>query len=94
MQYALLIYAEPGTVEALSPAEREELSRDYWALRDEPEIIGGAGLQPVTTATTVRLDGRDVRTRAEAATSLMPAGLLDALTDGEVADLYAYLRSR
>ena len=38
MQYALLIYAEPGTVEALSPAERGELSREYLALRDEPEV--------------------------------------------------------
>jgi hypothetical protein len=63
MQYALLIYTKPGTVESLSPAEREELSREYWALRDEPGIIGGAGLQPVTTATTVRLaDGRPLIT--------------------------------
>jgi hypothetical protein len=63
MQYALLIYTKPGTVESLSPAEREELSREYWALRDEPGITGGAGLQPVTTATTVRLaDGRPLVT--------------------------------
>jgi hypothetical protein len=55
MQYALLIYTTPGTVEALSPAEREALSRDYLALRDEPGMLGGAGLQPVTTATTVRV---------------------------------------
>jgi hypothetical protein len=63
MQYALLIYTKPGTVEALSPAEREELSREYFALREEPGISGGAGLQPVTTATTVRLaDGRPLVT--------------------------------
>jgi hypothetical protein len=63
MQYALLIYTKQGTLEALSPAEREELSRDSWALRDEPGILGGAGLQPATTATTIRLaDGQPLVT--------------------------------
>jgi hypothetical protein len=63
MQYALLIYTKPGTVESLSPAEREALSAEYYALRDEPGILGGAGLQPVTTATTVRLaDGKPLVT--------------------------------
>ena len=57
MQYALLIYTKPGTVEALTPAEREALSAEYFALRDEPGVLGGAGLQPVTTATTIRLEG-------------------------------------
>jgi hypothetical protein len=63
MQYALLIYTKPGTVESLSPAEREALSVEYFALRDEPGILGGAGLQPVTTATTIRLaDGKPLVT--------------------------------
>ncbi|MGH3264366.1 MAG: YciI family protein, partial [Trebonia sp.] len=63
MQYALLIYTKPGTVESLSPAEREALSAEYYALRDEPGMLGGAGLQPVTTATTLRLaDGKPVVT--------------------------------
>lgn len=63
MQYALLIYTKPGTVEALSPAEREALSTEYFALRDEPGVLGGAGLQPVTTATTIRLaDGKPLVT--------------------------------
>ncbi|HEY0936588.1 MAG TPA: YciI family protein [Trebonia sp.] len=63
MQYALLIYTKPGTVESLSPAEREALSAEYYALRDEPGILGGAALQPVTTATTVRLaDGKPLVT--------------------------------
>jgi hypothetical protein len=55
VQYALLIYSAPGTIEALSDDEREALTAEYYALRAEPEILGGAGLQPVTTATTVRL---------------------------------------
>ena len=63
MQYALLIYSKPGTVESLSPAEREALSVEYFALRDEPGVLGGAGLQPVTTATTIRLaDGKPLVT--------------------------------
>ena len=63
MQYALLIYTKPGTVESLSPAEREALTTEYYALRDEPGILGGAGLQPVTTATTIRLaDGQPMVT--------------------------------
>jgi hypothetical protein len=63
MQYALLIYTKPGTVDALSPAEREALSLEYYALRDEPGMLGGAALQPVTTATTIRLaDGKPLIT--------------------------------
>jgi len=55
VQYALLIYTEPKVMESLSEAEREALSADYYALRDQPGVLGGAGLQPVTTATTIRL---------------------------------------
>jgi hypothetical protein len=63
MQYALLIYNQIGDTDALSPAELEELSREYWALRDDPAIIGGAGLQLPETATTVRLrDGQPLVT--------------------------------
>jgi hypothetical protein len=63
VQYALLIYSAPGTIEALSDDEREALSTEYYALRAEPGILGGAGLQPVTTATTLRLaDGQPLVT--------------------------------
>jgi len=55
MQYALLIYTKPGTMESLSPAEQEAVSKEYWALRDVPGVLTGAGLQPVTTATTIRV---------------------------------------
>jgi hypothetical protein len=63
VQYALLIYTKPETYESLSPAEREALSLEYYALRDEPGMLGGAALQPVTTATTIRLaDGKPLVT--------------------------------
>jgi hypothetical protein len=54
MQYALLIYTKPGSTDGLSPAEQEALSAEYYALRDEPGMAGGAALQPETTATTLR----------------------------------------
>jgi putative membrane-bound dehydrogenase-like protein len=41
----------------------------------------------------VRVDVPTVVSRRVAAVSLMPAGLLDPLTDQEIADLYAYLRT-
>lgn len=42
---------------------------------------------------TVRLDGHAVVSRRVATVSLMPAGLLDPLSDQEIVDLYAYLRT-
>jgi putative membrane-bound dehydrogenase-like protein len=44
-------------------------------------------------ATTVRLVNSQIAARRFTDTSLMPAGLLDKLTDREIADLYAYLKS-
>jgi putative heme-binding domain-containing protein len=44
-------------------------------------------------ATTVRMDGASVVNRHVSALSLMPAGLLDPLSDRDIVDLYAYLRS-
>jgi putative heme-binding domain-containing protein len=41
----------------------------------------------------VRLDGQAVVSRRVAAISPMPSGLLDTLSDQEVVDLYAYLRT-
>jgi putative membrane-bound dehydrogenase-like protein len=43
-------------------------------------------------ATTVRLTNPQVRERRPTAVSLMPAGLIDALSDRDLADLYAYLK--
>ena len=63
MQYALLIYTPVGDTDSLTPEELEALSREYWALRDDPGVTGGAGLQLPETATTVRLrDGHPLVT--------------------------------
>jgi putative heme-binding domain-containing protein len=42
---------------------------------------------------TVRIDGPLIASRRLTANSPMPAGLLDRLSDGEIADLYAHLKS-
>ncbi len=44
-------------------------------------------------ATTVRVPGQQIVARRFTDLSLMPAGLLDQLSDREIADLYAYLKS-
>jgi len=57
MQYALAIYIEPGYEEALSDAERDTMYAEFFTLGEDPRVIGGARLQPVETATSVRVDG-------------------------------------
>jgi hypothetical protein len=57
MQYALMIYTEPGYDEALPEAEREAVQADYLALADDVQWVAGARLQPVETATCVRVVG-------------------------------------
>lgn len=54
MKYALLIYPKPGSHEALGEDEAKSVSAEYWAFREDPRCLGGAHLQPVETATTVR----------------------------------------
>jgi hypothetical protein len=43
--------------------------------------------------TLVRLAGADIVSKTQVDLSLMPAGLLDKLTDSEIADLLAYLQT-
>jgi hypothetical protein len=57
MQYALMIYAEPGRVEALSDAERLAARAEFSALAQDGRIIDDVELQPAETATCVRVAG-------------------------------------
>ncbi len=57
MQYALVIYAEPGYDEALPEAERAAAHADFLALADDPRCVGSVQLQPAETATCVRVAG-------------------------------------
>jgi hypothetical protein len=57
MQYALMIYAEPGYDEALPDAERVAVRAGFLAFTDDARYVGGAQLQPAETATCVRVAG-------------------------------------
>lgn len=63
MKYALLIYSEPASHNQLSPEEFEGVMGDYMALASDPRTETSGQLQPVETATTVRVqDGRTLTT--------------------------------
>jgi hypothetical protein len=57
MQYALMIYAEPGYDEALPEAEREAMFAEYAALAQDPRCVDAARLHPAEMATCVRVVG-------------------------------------
>ena len=54
------------------------------------ESVDGITLQNSSNE-TVRIPAEDIESRRELDTSLMPDGMLDSLTDQDLADLYAYL---
>jgi hypothetical protein len=67
MQYLLLIYDRESDWTAMSENDRGQMMQDYFAftnaIRESGHYIGGNPLQPVATATTVRVrDGRTMTT--------------------------------
>jgi hypothetical protein len=59
MQYALLIYTRPGMLDRFSESERNAIYDEYVAVNELPGIVASGQLQPVETATTVRVqDGQ------------------------------------
>jgi hypothetical protein len=63
MQYALLIYAAPGYDGAVPDSERDAMYAEYFALAEDPRCVAAGRLQPVETATHVRVvDGRTLVT--------------------------------
>jgi len=59
MKYALMIYVSPGSMEALSEEEGAAISREYFALREDPRCVDGAELALPETASTVRVQDGD-----------------------------------
>jgi hypothetical protein len=57
MQYALMIYAQPGYSESMSDAERAAVTAEFAALAEDARSIASARLEPVETATSVRVVG-------------------------------------
>jgi hypothetical protein len=62
VQYALLIYGQPGRWEHLSAEEQQTQMREYMELGERPETRGGADLGELSSATTVRVDGGETLT--------------------------------
>jgi hypothetical protein len=55
MKYLLQIYPAIGEFDGLSAEEQNAIIEEYLAIRRSPVVIGGEQLQPVETATTVRV---------------------------------------
>jgi hypothetical protein len=57
MKYMLQIYSGDSieAFEGLSEAEQQTVMGEYFAISGSPGVTGGAQLQPVSTATTVRV---------------------------------------
>lgn len=67
MKYMLLIYHGEQSWDAISEAERQEVYLEYRKLREElvsrGQFVTGSQLQPITTATSVRVrDGKELVT--------------------------------
>jgi hypothetical protein len=59
MKYLLQIYSDSAMVEfleRLSADEQDAIRGEYRAIRDAPGVVAGDQLQPVETATTVRVE--------------------------------------
>jgi hypothetical protein len=59
MRYLLQIYPGSATAEfeQLSADEQHAIELEFRAIMESPGVIGGERLQPVETATTVRVEG-------------------------------------
>ena len=59
MKYLLQIYSDAAWEEfaGLPANEQEAIVGEYLAIRQSPGVLGGEQLQPVDTATTVRVQG-------------------------------------
>jgi hypothetical protein len=55
MRYAVLIYERPGAYDPLSDDERRAASAEYLELAGDARVVGGAQLQGVEMATTIRV---------------------------------------
>jgi hypothetical protein len=62
MKYALLIYDTPDNYDGLSEDEVAAIREEYFAISSESDVYGGDQLQPVETATTVRVQNGDALT--------------------------------
>jgi hypothetical protein len=57
MKYLLQIYDRGATDAPLAAEEEQAIVDEYLAIGRSPGVVGGEQLQPVETATTVRVEG-------------------------------------
>ena len=62
MKYAMLIYSKPGSHEELSEQDYRAALGEYEAISRDPRCLEGAQLQPIETATTVRVQNGNALT--------------------------------
>ena len=67
MQYMLLIYGSGDSWQELTPEQQQAIGAEYFAfteeLRSSGKMVAGDALQPITTATSVRVrDGETLTT--------------------------------
>ncbi len=63
MKCAMLIHYRPGYTDALSEDEQRAVFTEYRALAQDPRARGSVQLQPIETASTVRVqDGQTLTT--------------------------------
>jgi hypothetical protein len=63
MQYVMIIYEKPGSLQSLTDAERQQVAADYYALNSDPRVTGGLWMKPAEMATSVRVqDGKPLVT--------------------------------
>jgi hypothetical protein len=55
VHYALLIYTDPQAQEGDTEEQRDAVTAEYLAIRDDPRVFAGGHLQPVEAASTVRV---------------------------------------
>jgi hypothetical protein len=55
MKYAVLIYAEPDAHQRVGEQEYQSMFQEYLALTQDPRSLANGQLQPVESATTVRV---------------------------------------
>jgi hypothetical protein len=56
VKYALLIYTVDSNWDGVSEAQKQAINGEYAAVNEAKGVFGGYQLQPVSTATTVRVD--------------------------------------
>jgi hypothetical protein len=59
MQYAVLIYETPGMLDGLDESQRQAITAEYMALRQDPACLDGASLASADATTTVRVADGD-----------------------------------